>query len=189
MRSNEFAKRCNCLTRSRRAQTTSIVGRVETTLHLIAPRMPLKSTSGRATNCRRLFKVHFDVDFCVLTNTICSEYLDTTRNKLIGISMRHILNMDEVPVYMDMVPTSTLHFKGDSDVQMNNSGHSKDRFTVALTCTAAGTMLKAYVLFKNLKRVPKLNVPSNVHVNVSMSGSMRTAEVSGKCKRRNWCQT
>jgi hypothetical protein len=90
-----------------------------------------------------------------------------------------MLNMDQLPVYMDMIPTSTLHFSGDSDVRLNNSGHVKDRFTVALTCTAAGTMLKAYVLFKNLKRVPKLKLPSNVHVNVSLSGSMKTAEVSG----------
>lgn len=118
-----------------------------------------------------------------MPQTQFAAFLDGTRQKAIGIAPRYVLNMDQTPVYMDMIPTSTLHFKADSDVQLNNTGHSKDRLTVALTCTAAGTMLKAYVLFKNLKRIPKLNVPSNVHVNVSMSGSMKTAEVSVKCDR------
>jgi hypothetical protein len=88
-----------------------------------------------------------------------AAFLDDTRQKAIGVAARHILNMDQLPVYMDMVPTSTLHFKSDLDVQLNNTGHARDRFTVALTCTASGTMFKAYVLFKNLKRVPKMNTP------------------------------
>ncbi len=88
----------------------------------------------------------------------------------------------QVPVYIDMIPTRTLHFVGDRDVQLNHSGHTKSRFTVALTCTAAGSMLSAYIVFRNLKRVPKVVQPYNVHVGASESGSFKIAEVRKKVK-------
>ena len=65
--------------------------------------------------------------------------------------------MDETPVYIDMVSPTTLDFIGNKNVDGTTTGNEKSRFTVAITVSASGIMLKAYVIFKGLKNVPKIS--------------------------------
>ena len=88
-----------------------------------------------------------------------------------------IYNMDEMPCYFDMASYQTLHFKGDKNVDGIDIGHRKSRFTVTLCCCADGRMVKTLIVFKGLKNVPKLNLPADVEVTVSMGGSMNTCLV------------
>ena len=106
------------------------------------------------------------------------------RNNLVGYLSRlrlflstypilaHILNADETPMWFDMVGSKTLEYIGTKTVTLLSTGHDKTRFTVLLTISAAGDCLKAYVIFKGLKKVPNCKIPSNVVVNVNSSGTM-----------------
>ena len=85
-----------------------------------------------------------------------------------------IYNMDETPCYFDMASDQTLHFKGDKNVDGIDTDHRKSRFTVTLCCCADARMVKTLIVFKGLKNVPKLNLPVDVEVTVSMGGSMNT---------------
>ena len=82
--------------------------------------------------------------------------------------------MDETPCYFDMASDQTLHFKGANNVDGVDTGHRKSRFTVVLCCSGDGRMIKTLIIFKGLKNVPKLNLPSSIEVTVSMGGSMNT---------------
>lgn len=59
-----------------------------------------------------------------------------------------IINMDETPVYFDMAANSTIEKRGKNEVVIRSTGAHKRRFTVTLTCTAAGQMLQPFVTFK-----------------------------------------
>ena len=61
-----------------------------------------------------------------------------------NLNATHIFNMDETPVYTDMVSNCTLDFKGNKNVDGVTTGHEKCRFTFALTISAAGNFLKTY---------------------------------------------
>uniref|UniRef100_A0A914VVY5 DDE-1 domain-containing protein n=1 Tax=Plectus sambesii TaxID=2011161 RepID=A0A914VVY5_9BILA len=86
----------------------------------------------------------------------------------------HIYNMDETPCYFDMTRDSTLHFKGSKNVNGCDTGSRKSRFTVALTVCADGHIAKALVIFRGLKKVPKVKAPKNIVVLASLSGTMDT---------------
>ncbi len=106
------------------------------------------------------------------------------RNNLIGYLARlrfflapysnlaHILNADETPMWFDMVGSKTLEYIGTKTVSLVTTGHDKTRFTVLLTISAAGDCLKAYVVFKGLKKIPNCKITENVVVNVNDSGTM-----------------
>ena len=61
---------------------------------------------------------------------------------------RLITNMDETPMYFDMVPSSTISKKGVKEVRVRSSGAEKRRLTVALCCTGNGKMLPSLAIFK-----------------------------------------
>ncbi len=86
--------------------------------------------------------------------------------------LANILNADETPMWFDMVGSKTLDFIGTKTVSLVTTGHDKTRFTVLLTIAANGNFLKAYVVFKGLKKAPNCEIPSNVVVNVNESGTM-----------------
>jgi hypothetical protein len=52
------------------------------------------------------------------------------------------------------------------------SSADKSRFTVVLSISGDGDLLKALVIFRGLKKVPKCAIPDNVAVVVNMSGTM-----------------
>ena len=55
--------------------------------------------------------------------------------------------------------------------------------TVTLCCCADGRMVKTLVVFKGLKNAPKLNLPADVEVKVSMGGSLN------KCLMLKWIRS
>jgi hypothetical protein len=92
-----------------------------------------------------------------------------------GIPAEYIYNMDETPCYLDMASSKTLAFKGEKNIEGSDTGHAKTRFTVVLTVSMSGRVLKTMVILKGLKKVPKIRIPNNIIVAVSMGGSMNEA--------------
>ena len=67
-----------------------------------------------------------------------------------------ILNMDETPMYFDMLQKRTIDHKGTKDVETQHNGSDKSRFTTVVTSTASGHVLPFYVILRGLKNVPKI---------------------------------
>jgi len=80
--------------------------------------------------------------------------------------------MDETPCYYDMASERTLDFRGADSVDAANTGNDKSGFTAVLCSSADGRMIKTLVILKGLKNIPKCHVPENIHLCVSMGGSM-----------------
>ena len=75
---------------------------------------------------------------------------------MLGLSADTIWNMDETPIYLDMAGGYTLTKKGSKDVLQKTTGHDKLRLAVVLCASAAGCKLPLMIIFKNLKKAPKL---------------------------------
>ena len=71
--------------------------------------------------------------------------------------------MDEVPCYIDMARDTTLAFSGSKNVDGADTGYRKHRYTVCLPATASGKMLKPMIIFRGLKRAPKVPVSRLLH--------------------------
>lgn len=82
-----------------------------------------------------------------------------------------ILNMDETPMYFDLIPGRTLSKKGKRQVIVRGTTATKRHLTVVLTCTAAGHMLPPMIIFKG-KRELKLRRPPGYVVTVQKKGWM-----------------
>lgn len=65
-----------------------------------------------------------------------------------------IINMDEVPMVFDTVPSTTLNKRGEKDVRVKTTGGEKKRYTAVLSVSAAGEFLPTMVIFRG-KRDPK----------------------------------
>ena len=104
--------------------------------------------------------------------SIVYNYIQSLNHMTHGLDADHIFNMDETPCYTDMVGQQTIHFQGSRNVDGTHTGHEKSRFTVALCASLSGRMIKSYIIFKNLKKVPNCQVPDNIVVSVSKGGSM-----------------
>lgn len=133
----------------------------------------------QADNCNDLLELKRIVD----------PYLQNVQYKSRDYDPKNILNMDETPCYFDMLGDSTLHFKGAKSVEGLTTGHSKSRFTVVLCTTMSGIYLRTTVIFKGLKKIPKINCPKNIYLAVSPGGTMNTPLMklwANEClKRRN----
>ena len=55
--------------------------------------------------------------------------------------LEYICNMDETPVFLDLVPNKVVDRKGKKTVCVRTTGSEKNRITAALCCTAAGKLL------------------------------------------------
>ena len=106
---------------------------------------------------------------------IVNNFLVSAAQSTVEYNLMQIYNMDETPCYFDMASDQTLHFKGDKNLDGVDTGHRKSRFTVTLCCCADGRMVKTLIIFAGLKNVPKLNLPSDVKVAVSMGGSVNVS--------------
>ncbi|KAI5153060.1 hypothetical protein ENBRE01_3124 [Enteropsectra breve] len=101
------------------------------------------------------------------------NYFEAMAYKLNGINnLNNIINMDETPVYIDMMATRTISFKGEKNTEALGTGHNKTRLTVVLAITASGRFLKTMVILKGLKKVPKCKIPSNIVVKTNKTGTM-----------------
>ena len=105
---------------------------------------------------------------------VVSDFLVSSAQSTVGYNLMQICNMDETLCYFDMASDQIVHFKDDKNVNGIDTGHRKSRFTVTLCCCAAGRMVKTLIVFKGLKNVPKLNLPADVEVTVSMGSSINT---------------
>ncbi len=70
----------------------------------------------------------------------------------------YIENMDETPVYMDMVPSRTIDKKGK---KVRTTKSEKCRVTAVLACTATGDMLPPMIVFKGTTTRSIRGVASN----------------------------
>lgn len=59
-----------------------------------------------------------------------------------------ICNMDETPVFLDLVPNKTIDRKGKKTIHVRTTCSEKRRVTAALCCTASGEFLQPFVIFK-----------------------------------------
>ena len=85
-------------------------------------------------------------------------------------NLNEIGNMDETPIYFDMVGSTTIETKGAKTVQIRTTGNEKNRFTCVLTVLANGSKLPPLVIFKG-KRTPK-NLPKEILVLMHPKGWM-----------------
>lgn len=73
-------------------------------------------------------------------------------------SQRNFGNMDETPLYFDMVPSRTLEKKGAKEVRVKTTGAGKRRVTIVLACLASGKTLPPMIIFKG--KLIAYNVPT-----------------------------
>ena len=74
----------------------------------------------------------------------------------------YICNMDETPVFLDLVPNKVVDRKGKKTIHVRTTSSEKNRITAALCCTAAGKLLLPFVIFKGKTKRPlkKVKIPS-----------------------------
>ena len=102
---------------------------------------------------------------------ICCSFFDAMHTATAKVQKADIYNVDQTPCYFDAVRNTSLHFRGDKQVEVNTTGHSKDRFTACLVASADGRQLAGHVVFKG-KRQPKQKLPANVTVDVAEHGKL-----------------
>ena len=86
----------------------------------------------------------------------------------------YICNMDETPVYLDLVPNKVVDKKGKKSIRVRTTSSEKNRITATLCCTAAGKFLPAFVVFKGKTQRPlkKVKIPSGVVTTTQVKGWM-----------------
>ena len=81
-----------------------------------------------------------------------------------------IRNMNETPVFFDMVGNKTVNQADEKTVWVKTTGHNKQRFTVVLACLDDGTKLPPMVIFKRLTFPKKTKFSKGVIVHVQENG-------------------
>ena len=81
---------------------------------------------------------------------IIMNYLLELRNiiKNGGYDEGNILNMDETPLYLNMVPNKIISKKGEKNVVLRTQNQDRIRITILLTICADGDKLPPYIIFK-----------------------------------------
>ena len=87
-------------------------------------------------------------------------------------SLGFIGNMDETPLWMDMLGETTVTHRGEHSVPICTKAHEKNRFTVCLCAMADCRKLKPYVVFNGVRSIPELQNVSGVMVSLSRNGWM-----------------
>ncbi|CAI7911515.1 unnamed protein product [Closterium sp. NIES-54] len=82
-----------------------------------------------------------------------------------------ILNVDQTPIFLEMLVERTLEMKGARTVHVRSAGYEKERVTVMLAVTASGLKLPPYVVFKR-KTIQKVPIPAGVVVRAQDKGWM-----------------
>jgi hypothetical protein len=104
---------------------------------------------------------------------LCQTFFEAVQTATTNVNKSELFNMDQTPCYVDTVCSTSLHFRGgfddvstmstrqhqflltgDKEVEVNSTGHTKDRFTACLVASSDGRKLAAHVVFKG-KRQPK----------------------------------
>ena len=87
-------------------------------------------------------------------------------------SLQIIRNMDETPVFFNMIGKKTINQAGEKTVWVKTTGHDKQQFTVVLACLADGTKLPPMVIFKRWTFPTKTKFPKGVIAHVQENGWM-----------------
>ncbi|CAI9722304.1 Hypothetical predicted protein [Octopus vulgaris] len=103
---------------------------------------------------------------------IASDYLDSIPALTADKDADQIYNMNETPVYVDMLSSTTIYFVGNKNVDACHCGATKAHFTAVLCVNAAGKVLNTMIILKGLKNVPKIKVPKNIYLTVFNRGSI-----------------
>ena len=106
------------------------------------------------------------------TRAIIRKYFEVFKLKSTNKHSLNIYNMDEIPMYVAMMNSRTISFKGEKNTEVLTTGHLKTRFIVVLTISLAGKFLKSKLVIKGLKNPPKYLIPTNVKAFTSKSGTM-----------------
>lgn len=77
-----------------------------------------------------------------------------------------IANMDETPVYLDMIPSRTVNKKGKRSILVRSTNSEKRRITAVMCCNAAGKFLPTLAIFKGktLRALKGITPPHGIHV-------------------------
>ena len=70
-----------------------------------------------------------------------------------------IVNMDETPVFFDIVPSKTVNQMGSKSVIVRTSGSDKRHITVMLAITASGKVLPTMIIFKGKRELKDIKAP------------------------------
>lgn len=76
----------------------------------------------------------------------------------------YICNMDETPVFLDLLPSKVVDVKGKKTIRVRTTASEKNRITAVLCITASGKLLPPFVIFKGktLRPLKKVGVPDGV---------------------------
>lgn len=66
-------------------------------------------------------------------------------------TLNQIYNIDETPIFLNMVPKKTIHFKGKKTITIKTTNQEKVRASLLLTITAEGGKLPTLFFFKSKK--------------------------------------
>ena len=82
-------------------------------------------------------------------------------------NLNRIINIDETPVFLELVADKTFEKKGTKNIIIKTNGYEKYHVTIILAITAGGNKLPPVIIFKGLpdknneKRYNKLEVVKN----------------------------
>jgi len=79
---------------------------------------------------------------------------------------KFLINMDETPVFFDLVPGRTLDLQGKRSVIVRSSGGDKRHVTVVLSIAANGDVLPTMVIFKGKRALKDIKAPKDIIVTV-----------------------
>ena len=60
-----------------------------------------------------------------------------------------IANMDETPVYFDLVPSKTIDVRGKKSIRVHTTKSDKKHITAVLSCAATGDILPPMIILNN----------------------------------------
>ena len=88
--------------------------------------------------------------------------------------LEFVCNMDETPVFLDLVPNRVVDKRGKKTINVRTTASEKNRVTTTLCCTASGKMLPPFVVFKGKTKrsIKKVSVPYGVVCTTQAKGWM-----------------
>ena len=100
------------------------------------------------------------------------HFVHRVNQNMTGLS--HLVNMDEVPVWLDLSSRYTLDTKGIKQVVVRSGSQTRARITVVLTCTGDGRKLPPVILAKSKNQVRNCQDIAGVHVWLQKKAFMDT---------------
>ena len=106
-----------------------------------------------------------------LEQKLCGFFTEVEKAKTSGrYPLALIGNMDETPMYFDLVPSRTIEKTGAKDLLVRTTGADKRHLTVVLTVTADGKMPPPMIIFKGIAQ--QVHPPPGVVVTIQEKGWM-----------------